>query len=25
MVSKFLDKDKKKVLLIDIGTHEEVY
>ncbi|MBU4076462.1 MAG: type II toxin-antitoxin system mRNA interferase toxin, RelE/StbE family [Euryarchaeota archaeon] len=22
---KFLDKEKKKVLLIDIGTHKEVY
>jgi len=25
LVFKFLDKGKKKVLLIDIGTHEEVY
>lgn len=25
LVFKFMDKQKKKVLLIDLGTHEEVY
>ena len=25
LIFKFLDKKKKKVLLIDIGTHDEVY
>lgn len=25
LIFKFIDKDKKKVLLVDIGTHEEVY
>lgn len=25
LVFKFIDKPKKKVLLIDLGTHEEVY
>jgi addiction module RelE/StbE family toxin len=25
LIFKFADKEKKKVLLIDIGTHDEVY
>jgi addiction module RelE/StbE family toxin len=25
LIFKFIDKEKKKVLLIDIGTHKEVY
>jgi addiction module RelE/StbE family toxin len=25
LVFKFIDKQKRKVLLIDLGTHEEVY
>ncbi len=25
LVFKFIDKEKKKLLLIDLGTHREVY